>query len=130
MAALAATGALAGYAPSVAESTSPFRGSADIGPARLELTVDPARVGPNEIHVYLFDRRDGRQYEQTKELTVTAELAEQGIERLELEATKAGPGHYLVAGAALGVEGDWTLEIAARASDFDEFRTKLNVPIR
>jgi hypothetical protein len=80
--------------------------------------------------VYLFDRRDGRHYEQTKELTVTAELPEQGIEPLELEATKAGPGHYLVSGAALGVEGEWTLEIAARVSDFDEFRTKLNVPIR
>jgi copper transport protein len=80
--------------------------------------------------VYLFDRRDGRQYDETKELPVTAELPEKRIEPLELEATKAGPGHYLVSGAALGVEGEWTLEIAARVSDFDEFRTKLNVPIR
>ena len=41
----------------------PFSGSADIGPARLELTVDPARVGPNEMHVYLFDRRAGAQWD-------------------------------------------------------------------
>ena len=76
VAALAVTGALAGYAPSIAEGTAPFSGSADIGPARLELTVDPARVGPNELHVYLFDRASGRQYDATKELTVTAELPE------------------------------------------------------
>ena len=29
-----------------------------------------------------------------------------------------------------GVEGEWTVEIAARVSDFDEFRAKLNVPVR
>ena len=76
VAALAVTGALAGYAPSIAEGTGPFSADADIGPARLELTVDPARVGPNEVHVYLFDRASGRQYDATKELTVTAELPE------------------------------------------------------
>ena len=129
VAALATTGALAGYAPSVAEGSGPFSGSADIGPARLELTVDPARVGPNEMHVYLFGRRDGSQYDETKELTVTAELPEKEIDTIEFEATKAGPGHYVVSGAALGVKGDWTVEVAARVSDFDEFRTKLEVPI-
>ena len=95
----------------------------------MELTVDPARVGPNEMHVYLFDRRDGRQYDETKELTVTAELPERGIEPIEFEATKAGPGHYVISGAALGVAGDWTVEVAARVSDFDEFRTKVRVPV-
>jgi copper transport protein len=129
-AAIAVTGALAGYAPSIAEGTGPFSGTADIGPARLEMTVDPARVGPNEIHVYLFDRGDGSQYDATKELTVTAELPEKRIEPIELEATKAGPGHYVMSGAPLAPEGDWTLEIAARVSDFDEFRTKLEVPVR
>jgi hypothetical protein len=33
------TGAIAGYAPSIAEGTGPFSGNADIGPARLEMTV-------------------------------------------------------------------------------------------
>ena len=129
VAALAVTGALAGYAPSIAEGTGPFSGSADIGPARLELTVDPARVGPNELHVYLFDRASGRQYDATKELTVTAELPERQIEPIELEPRKAGPGHYVISGAALGVAGDWTLEIAARVSEFDEHRTEIEVPV-
>lgn len=112
-----------------AREAGPFSADADIGPARLELTVDPARVGPNEMHVYRFDRGDGRQYDETKELTVTAELPEKRIEPLE-RRLQGRSGHYLVSGAALGVEGEWTLEIAARVSDFDEFRTKLNVPIR
>ncbi len=128
VAALAVTGALAGYAPSIAAGTGPFSADADIGPARLELTVDPARVGPNEVHVYLFDRASGRQYDATEELTVTAELPGR-IEPIELEPRKAGPGHYVISGAALGVAGDWTLELAARVSDFDEYRAKLDVPI-
>jgi copper transport protein len=130
VAALAATGALAGYAPSVAEGQGPFSGSADIGPARLEVTVDPARVGPNEMHVYLFDRRTGAQWDETLEMTATAEMPERGIEPIELEATKAGPGHFLISGATFGVKGDWTVEIASRINDFDEFRTKVEVPIR
>ncbi|MGH2949157.1 MAG: copper resistance D family protein, partial [Solirubrobacteraceae bacterium] len=130
VAALAATGALAGYAPSVAESQGPFSTTASIGPARLEATVDPARVGPNEMHLYLFDRRDGRQYDATKELTVTAALPEKGIEPIELAATKAGPGHYVVSGAALAPEGEWTVEVAARVTEFDEHRTTFQVPIQ
>jgi copper transport protein len=130
VAALAATGALAGYAPSVAEGQGPVSTSADIGPARIDVTVDPARVGPNEMHVYLFDRRTGAQWDETLELTATAEMPERGIEPIELEATKAGPGHFLISGATFGVKGDWTVEIASRVSDFDEFRTKVEVPIR
>jgi copper transport protein len=90
----------------------------------------PCWSSPNEMHVYLFDRRDGRQYDATKELTVTAELPEKHIDAIELDATRAGPGHYVVTGAALGVSGDWTVEVVARVSDFDEYRTRLHVPVR
>ena len=64
--------------------------------------------------------------------TLTAQLAH-GAAALVVtgaEATKAGPGHYVISGAALGVEGAWTVEITARVSEFDEFRRKLQVPIR
>jgi len=130
LAAIATTGALAGYAPSIAEGTGPYCTHATIGPARMEMTVDPARVGPNEIHVYLFDRKSGRQYDATKELTVAAELPERRIARIELSPTKAGPGHYVIAGAALGAPGDWTVDVTARVSDFDEYRAQVEVPIK
>jgi copper transport protein len=128
--AIAATGALAGYAPSVAEGSGPYSTSANIGPARMEMTVDPARVGPNEMHVYLFDRRDGSQYDATKELTVMAEQHDKRIGPIHFHATKAGLGHYVVSGAALGVAGDWSVEVVARVSEFDEYRAEVKVPIR
>jgi copper transport protein len=129
VAALAVTGALAGYPPATAVSAGPYSGSADVGPARAELTVEPARAGANEVHVHLFDRSDGRQYDAPKELRFEASLPGKGIEPIELEATKAGPGHYVVGAAALAPAGDWRLELIARISDFDELRTTYTVPI-
>ncbi len=130
VAALAATGALAGYSPSDVQATGPFSDSADIGPARAELTVEPALAGPNEIHVYFFDRADGDQWDATKELTVAASLPEREIAPIELEPRKAGPGHFVIGAAPLAPAGDWTLEFAARVSEFDEFRTSFDVPIK
>ena len=130
VAALAATGALAGYAPADAQPVGPFSASATLGPARAELTVEPARPGPNEVHLYLFDRRDGRQYDAPKEVRIEAALPERAIEPLKIAATKAGPGHYVVSGAALSPPGDWELEVVARVSAFDELRTGFEVPIR
>ena len=109
---LGTTGALAGYPPAEAVSAGPFSTDAALGPARLEVTVEPARVGPNEVHLYLFDRRDGRQYDRTKELTVRASLPGRRIAPIELDARRAGPGHYVVTSAAFGVAGDWRVEVA------------------
>jgi len=129
VAALAVTGALAGYPPATAQTAGPFSGSANLGPARAELTVEPARTGANEIHVYLFNRSDGRQYDAPKELRFEASLPKHAVEPIKLDARKAGPGHYVVGAAALAPPGDWRLELVARISDFDELRTTYTVPI-
>jgi copper transport protein len=129
-AALAATGALAGYSPAGATASGPYSDAADLGPARAELTVEPALAGPNEVHVYFFDRADGAQWDAAEELTVRAALPEHDIAAIELDARKAGPGHYVIGGAPLSPAGDWTLEFAARVSEFDEHRTTFTIPIR
>lgn len=61
---------------------------------------------------------------------MAAELPEKRIEPIQFEATKADPGHYVVSGATLGVSGKWTEEVIARVSDFDEYRTRLQLPVR
>lgn len=129
VAVFAATGALASYAPSSAVSAGPFSARADLGPAKLELTVDPARVGANEMHVYLFDRRTGAQWDRADELTIEAELPGKGIEPIDLAAEKSGPGHYVVPGAAFGVAGDWKLTVSARVGEFDLHQARFDLPI-
>jgi copper transport protein len=95
----------------------------------MEVTVDPAKVGPNELHMYLFDRRTGAAFDGTKQLTVTAALPSKGIAPISLNAHVAGPGHYVVDGATLGLKGKWTFAVTDRVSDFDEYETHFTAPI-
>jgi copper transport protein len=127
---LGVTAALAGYAPATALQSGPFSGSASLGPAELEITVDPARVGSNQVHLYLFDATSGAQFSRLKELEVTATEPENSIGPLPLKPQRAGPGHYTVQGALLSVAGGWDLDVTMRVSAFDEFTAKVEVPIR
>jgi copper transport protein len=126
---LGVTAALAGYQPADTVAVGPFSSSATVGPARLELTVDPARVGADEMHLYFFERSSGAQWDVPKEVALKAALPDEGIEPIDLEARKAGPGHYVVTSAPFGLAGDWTLEIAALVTEFDELRTEMTIPI-
>ena len=58
--------------------------------------MDPARVGPNELHLYVLRASDGTPFDGTKELTVTLALPAKGIGPLPATAREAGPGHYVV----------------------------------
>ena len=61
--------------------------------------VDPARVGPNEMHVYLNDKQTGQQYDKVKELNVDLLLPSQNLGPLKPDVRKAGPGHFVMNGA-------------------------------
>jgi copper transport protein len=126
---LGVTGALSGYPPSTTASSGPVSRTVRIGPESLELTVDPARVGSNQIHLYLLDPRTGAQYDRAKEVTIGAEQPAKQIGPLQETASRAGPGHYVVPAAVLGVPGEWRLTISLRISDFDEYVAKTEVPI-
>jgi len=97
---------------------------------RWRATVDPARVGANQMHVYLFDAASGAAYTKTKELTVDAALPGKGIGPLKVTMHQAGPGHYVADAVTLSPGGDWRLQITDRVSDFDEYTTKFSVPVR
>lgn len=126
---LGVTAALVSYAPPTAVSSGPFSTSERLGPAQLELTVDPARVGSNEIHLYLFDAADGSQSTSTHELELQLYLPDKDIGPLSARPRKAGPGHYVVPAAAFGVAGSWQVKVTNRVSDFDEYATTIDVPI-
>jgi copper transport protein len=130
VAVLGVTAALVSYSPAASDKTGPFSKAVDLGPARMELTVDPARVGRNAIQVHLFDRRSGRRYDRPRSLSIAATQPERGIGPLELPLRKAGPGHYTAPRAELMPAGDWRLTVRVRISQFEELRAQLEVPIR
>lgn len=126
---LGVTAALVSYPPSGAVSSGPQSVRASFGPADLQLTVDPARVGPNEMHVYLTDKQTGAQYDRVKEFKVSLVLPAEKLGPLEAETRKAGPGHFVMNGALFGVAGDWEVKVTGRVSEFDAYYATLKVGI-
>ena len=123
------TAALISYPPPIDAASGPFSTNTTLGPAELEMTVDPARVGPNAIHLYLIDAKNGTQFTGTRELTVTATLPSKGIGPLPLQSNLSGPGHYTLSGAVLSPAGTWEIQITDRVSAFDEYAKTIDVPI-
>jgi copper transport protein len=124
------TAALIAYAPPIDAGTGPFSANVALGPALLEVTVEPARVGLNTAHLYLIDARTGAPFQATKELTVTAALPAKGIGPLKLQANVAGPGHYVLNSVALTPGGTWQLRVTDRVSEFEQFSRTLKVPVQ
>jgi copper transport protein len=124
------TAALISYTPPIDAASGPFSINTTIGAAELEMTVEPARVGLNTIHLYLIDAKTGVQFTATKELAVTARLPAKHIGPLLLKASLAGPGHYIMNSAVLSPAGTWELEIIDRISEFEQQARVVKVPIR
>ena len=106
----------------------PYATTAQLGELELNLVVDPAAAGPNQIHLYLTDRSG--QPTNVDEASVSATLASREIGPLKLRAHRAGPGHFAVHGAQLALAGDWQLRVETRRGEFDAAATTVSIPIR
>jgi copper transport protein len=124
------TAALISYVPPIDAATGPFSATTTIGSAELEMTLEPAKVGLNTIHIYLINAKNGTQFTATKELMVSARLPSKGIGPLPLKAIPAGPGHYVLNSAVLSPGGTWNIEIIDRTSEFEQSNRTVKVPIR
>ena len=99
---LVATAILVGAASPSALSAGPQSASATLGEARVDLTVDPALAGDNEVHVYLLDADDGSQYDELRSVQLEATMFAEEIGPIDFPLRKAGPGHYTAPDRALG----------------------------
>jgi copper transport protein len=124
------TAALISYAPPIDAASGPFSTSTTLGQAELEMTVEPAKVGLNTIHIYLINASTGTQFTATRELVAKALLPAKGIGPLPLRASPAGPGHYILSSAVLSPGGTWDIQITDRVSEFEAFTRTVKVPIR
>src|SRR5262249_45238010 len=56
------TAALIASTPPIDAAPGPFSTTTQVGPAVLEMSVEPAEVGLNTIHLYLIDAKTGAQF--------------------------------------------------------------------
>lgn len=75
------------------------------GDGQVNVTIDPARVGDNLIHVYFLDDT-GRQRE-----TTDATLALSGPVDIDARLLPSGPGHYTVLAMPVPIAGGYELRV-------------------
>jgi copper transport protein len=99
----------------------------ELGPLDAHLTVEPAMVGRNQLHLDL----QGHEGEPAHlaEVRMSASLASREIGPLALE-TRPGPrpGEYL-AQANLPIAGDWEVRVEARRGEFDLFTETASIEV-
>ena len=94
----------------------------------VQISVDPARPGPNVLHVYLFD--DGGSLTQPAGIEVTITEPQQQLGPIEVDLEPAGPGHYVGDGMTIPGAGTWTLAVSVRVDEFTATTARTSFPVR
>jgi len=114
--AVAVVAGIAVVVPSVVMSRGAGDSSAvQAGDLLIEASLDPARSGVNELHIYGFDV-SGRG-SSLGPTSVVAHHDALDVGPLDLPVLRAGPNHFLSYHAILPLTGDWTLRIDSETSD-------------
>lgn len=119
LAVLAVTALLVNAQPARSALAQPYAAELSAGDELLvNLTIDPAKVGPTEIHVYTVEPTGA--VAEVTELTMTLSLPEREVGSLEVPLQRAGPGHFSAYDVQLPLPGEWTVDIAALLDEFTE----------
>ncbi|KND44170.1 copper resistance CopC/CopD family protein [Streptomyces stelliscabiei] len=95
------------------------------GVARLQ--IDPARVGANEMHVYV-QGPDGKPFD-VPEVKVAFTLDAKEIGPLPVVPDRVTTGHWTANGVQIPMAGDWNIEITVRTSEIDQVTVSKNAKI-
>ncbi|GGL99193.1 transport integral membrane protein [Streptomyces fumigatiscleroticus] len=101
-------------------------GGAD-GKGIVTIDLDPARVGANDMHVYV-ERPDGRAFD-IPEVKVALTLAAKDIGPLPVAPDHITTGHWSASGVQISVAGDWKVAVTVRTSDIDQVTVSKNAQI-
>ena len=126
---LGVTAALVQEPPAKAQvvQSGPFSTTTHLGPYELDMTVDPARTGSNEIHLYTL--RPSGQPANGVEAHVYASLPSAALGPFRFQGSVAGPGHFAIEQARLPIPGRWAFRVEVRFGSFDQYDTTIDVPI-
>ena len=128
LAVLAVTALLVNAPPARTALAQPFSTEFVTPQLLIEVTVDPAKTGPVDVHLYTLTRSG--QVTDVVEMTATLSLPDKSIGPLRVPVTRAGPGHFSAYGFDVPLRGRWTLEITARTTDIDQTRATTSLRIR
>ncbi|MER5749487.1 copper resistance protein CopC [Streptomyces sp. NPDC002088] len=105
----------------------PFDTGGKDGKGVVSIDLDPARVGANEMHVYV-ERPNGRGFD-VPEVKVAFTLTAKDIGPLPVVPDHITTGHWAASGVQIPMAGDWKIAVTVRTSDIDQVTVSKNAQI-
>ncbi|MGW7407928.1 copper resistance CopC/CopD family protein [Streptomyces sp. NPDC054833] len=105
----------------------PFDTGGKDGKGVVRLDLDPARVGGNEMHVYV-QRPNGRAFD-IPEVKVAFTLEAKKIGPLPVTPDHIATGHWAADGVQIPMAGEWKIAVTVRTSDIDQTSVSKNAQI-
>jgi copper transport protein len=125
---LVVTSLLVNAVPAKTQVTKPQSGELTGRAMLIDYTASPAKVGPNEIHLYALTKTG--QPENIVEMKLTLALPGRGIAPIDVPLQNAGPGHFQSLNFNVPFSGQWKMQVTARTSEIDEEVLSGNVEFR
>ncbi|MGV9253531.1 copper resistance CopC/CopD family protein [Streptomyces sp. NPDC003697] len=101
-------------------------GGAD-GKGVVRIDLDPARVGGNEMHVYV-ERPNGRAFD-VPEVKIAFTLTTRKVGPLPVAPDHIATGHWAASGVQIPMAGDWKVAVTVRTSAIDQVTVSKNAQI-
>ncbi|WP_307172768.1 copper resistance CopC/CopD family protein [Streptomyces sp. B3I7] len=105
----------------------PFDTGGEDGKGTARVTLDPARVGGNVMHVYVT-RPNGRTFD-VPEVKVSFTLAAKDIGPLPVNPDRVATGHWSASSVQIPLAGNWKVAVTVRTSDIDQVTVDKNAQI-
>ncbi|WP_405885632.1 copper resistance protein CopC [Streptomyces sp. NBC_01136] len=105
----------------------PFDTGGQDGKGTVEVTLDPARVGGNEMRVFV-ERPNGKAFD-VPEVKVAFTLEAKKIGPLPVTPDRIATGHWSAIGVQIPMAGDWKIAVTVRTSDIDQATVNKNAKI-
>jgi len=112
--------------PSEAAASQPFSATLTSNGYLATITVSPARVGDNELHVYLSSPNSS--LTQPDNVEVTIQDPSRDVDPIKIDVIKAGANHVVANSATFPYAATWRMVVTARYG-FDEVKFTADVKI-
>ena len=128
VAVLAVAAVLVNVVPARTAFARPYSVDVDAGRLLISVTVDPARAGPADLHLYTLSPAGA--VADVDSLSARLSLPAHDIPPLDVPLRRAGPGHFAAYGFTVPVAGTWELDLVAWTSTTDFLEATTSVPVR
>ncbi|MEU6809596.1 copper resistance protein CopC [Streptomyces sp. NPDC046831] len=123
----AATAAASSSSGGAVTLDMPFDTGGPDGKGVVRIDLDPARVGGNEMHVYV-ERPNGRGFD-VPEVKIAFTLTTKKVGPLPVVPDHITTGHWAASGVQIPMAGDWEVAVTVRTSAIDQVTVTKNAQI-